>query len=40
MENQNRNNRVHTEEQPGKADFQIAEVCKRASEGVGEHPDG
>ena len=24
MENQNRNNRVHTEEQPGKADFQIA----------------
>ena len=26
MENQNRNNRVHTEEQPGKADFQIAEL--------------
>lgn len=24
MENQNRNNRVHTEKQPGKADFQIA----------------
>ena len=24
MENQNRNNRVHTAEQPGKADFQIA----------------
>ena len=24
MENQSRNNRVHTEEQPGKADFQIA----------------
>ena len=26
MENQNRNNRVHTEEQPGKADSQIAEL--------------